>query len=286
MNNFNVLFGIVFLLFSCAKEEPTTTIHKYETSGRINTTIKEIKEDIAYGDASRHVFDAYLPKKRDSISTKAIILVPGGGWIGGDKLGFQFQADLMADLSIAAFVINYRYAEVDRGVTYIEMLEDIDMAIEYIISKSDEFQFNPKEISLFGHSAGGHLSLLYSYRNNSRGRIKNVISVSGVSDITDEKLLTMPNTGIKPIFDILVGTDEIEKWQDASPINHVNNMTTYLYHGKKDEIIPYEQSVVLFNKIESLNPNNKLVLFDNGTHGLDIPTFTTIINETVNYVKK
>ena len=180
--------------------------------------------------------------------------------------------------------MNYRYANVSDQITYVEMLEDIDKAIEFIVSKSDEYVFSPTEITLFGHSAGAHLALLYAYRDNKLNRVSKVVSAAGATDFTDQLLLDMPNTGMRGVLEIVVGSSETEKWEDASPIFHESAITTYLYHGKKDEIIPYQQSEILFDVIKSKNAKNKYVLFEDETHGL-AGGWNQIMSESIALIK-
>ena len=283
MKNYIFFFFIIAFVFSCDNDDKSSLNKSKNRGFSIYKSRKQVIRNIAYGDARRQLFDAYLPKDRDN-KTKAIIMIPGGGWIGGDKACFEWQANVFADSSIAAFVVNYRYTDTIPKVTYVDVLNDIDKAIEYIVSKSDEYYFESDNICIFGHSAGGHLALLYAYRNNRKKRINSVVSVAGVSDITESKRHYMSGINFKPIFDILVGSNDIEKWQDASPINHINNITTHLYHGKLDRIIPYEQSEILFEKIKKLNPNNKYVLFEEDYHGLNMTDFTSVVHETISLV--
>ena len=243
----------------------------------------EVIRNVAYGEHSRQVLDIFLPAGRTA-STKVVLLIPGGGWIGGDKTGFDGAASIFSDSTIVAFTMNYRYANPSEGVSYVEMLDDIESAISFIVSKSDEYTFDPQEICLFGHSAGAHLALLYAYRNND-SRVNNVISLAGPSDLRDVNMLSMP-TGIMTILYSVIATMDVCKWQDASPIYYSSSITTHLYHGFLDEIIPYQQSEILFEKIESLNPKNTLEIFDNETHGLSSTAMEKSINETVALIKE
>lgn len=269
----------IFLLLSEIGVAKTVNINNEDGIKQVEKTIIR---DVAYGDSARHKMDVFLPDDRTEL-TKAVLLIPGGGWIGGDKSGFEYHANVFADSSIVAFTMNYRYASVEDGVTYVEMLADIDSAISFIISKSDEYIFNPEQICLYGHSAGAHLALLYAYRNND-SRVSNVVSLAGPSDLRDPVMLSLP-TGILTILYSVVPTMDICKWQDASPINHVSTITTYLYHGTKDNIIPYQQSEVFFDKIKEVNPKNKLEIIQGGEHGFSLSDNLRTINETVALIK-
>ncbi len=275
-----ILAAIIFCLSGIHANEPEITDKKSENI--MMQTEDLVLRDVPYGESPRQKLDVFLPDGRSS-RTKVVLLIPGGGWIGGDKGGFEGAATVFADSSIAAFTMNYRYANISDGVTYVEMLADIDSAISFIISKSDEYIFDPEQICLFGHSAGAHLALLYTYRNNDN-RVNNVVSLAGPSDLRDPVMLSMP-TGIMTIFYSLMGNMDVCTWEDAGPINHVNAITSLLYHGTEDEIIPYHQSEVLFNKIKDLNPKNRLDIIEGGGHGFASEDMTRAINETVELIK-
>ena len=278
-----ILTIAVFTLFLMNSNAEVPEITNKEGESSFAKTEKLVLRDVPYGEASRHKLDAFLPDGRTT-ATKVVLLIPGGGWTGGDKSGFDGAASIFADSTIAAFTMNYRYASLADNVTYVEMLADIDSAISFIVSKADEYIFDPQEICLFGHSAGAHLALLYTYRNND-SRVTSVVSLAGPSDLRDTEMLSWP-TGIMTTFYSLMGNMDVCKWQDAGPINHVNAITTHLYHGTADNIIPYHQSEVLFDKIKSLNSNNTLQIIEGGGHGFNTYDLINAINETVELIKQ
>lgn len=239
---------------------------------------KVVIYDIAYGESPKNKLNAFLPANRDN-NTKAVILIHGGAWVARDKQDFDYIASVFADSSVAAFTINYRYANISNNITYVEMLDDIDKAIKFLVSKSNKFVFDSQHICLFGHSAGGHLALLYTYRNNNLSYIEKVVSVAGPTDFTDSLLVNSKED--KDLLNIVVGSTYINKIEDASPFYHSNAITTYLYHGKSDTIVPYQQSEKLFKKIKSDNVNNRYVLFENDNHGVNYSNWMRVVNETL-----
>ncbi len=275
-----------------SKTSITTDAHSGQNAAKITwaTNLKDsnyinYRYNIAYANAPRNIIDAYLPVGR-TMATKAVLLVPGGGWIAGDKLGFEGQAEAFAKAGVAAFVMNYRYADVAQHITYAEMIEDIGKALTFIASKADVFVFNANSFTLFGHSAGSHLALLYTYRNSPANQVNMIVALAAPTNLTSSLLLYMPNTGMKDRLDIVVQSTDNAKWLDASPLTHANSIPTRLYHGNLDEIIPYQQSEELFAKIKDLNSKNYLEIIPNMTHGLNTPEMIRIVNETAAIMKQ
>lgn len=277
-----VFFLILIILFQSCKNKVR---HEIGTL-KIESNIIESKDtiyDIAYGELPRQKLNAFFPTNRNK-NTKAIILIHGGAWVAGDKKNFEYIASQFANDSIAAFTINYQYANLKEGITYIEMLDDIEKAIQFLNTKSEEYVFDSNKLCLFGHSAGAHLALLYTYRNNKSNQVSKVISLAGPVDLTDSLLVDTKQD--RDLLNILVGNLKTHKIKDASPIYFANKITTYLYHGMLDTIVPYQQSKNLFKKIKKLNTKNRLVLFENDNHGFNYDNWMTIVKETVALIKE
>jgi acetyl esterase/lipase len=276
MNKLLFTLCCLFLFLSCNSKE--------DLPGPKDDVVleREVLKDLAYGEFSRQKLNAFLPARRNK-NTPVIIFIHGGGWQMGDKKDFDGFASAFADSSIAAFTINYRYASLSPKVGYEQLLEDVGKAIQFLESKSQEFVFNPNKICLLGHSAGGHLALLYAYRNNKNGKVDKVVSLAGPTDLTDEKLLGI--TGITDLVNTLVGND-LTKREDASPLHHANAITTHLYHGKTDEIVPFQQSEILYEKIRLLNPKNSCSLIEGCGHGFSLSEFSRISTETIRLIKE
>ncbi len=262
-----------FLMFaSCNKNQPLESNYPVDE--------KVVIENQSYGTNAKNVMDVYLAKNRTSI-TKTVIFIHGGGWKEGDKSDFKDFASFFADSSINSITMNYRYADASSGIGYNEILDDIGNVISFMKSNSKKFGSDFNEITLFGASAGGHLALLHAYKN---GNIKSVVSLSGPTDFNDNDILSI--NGLPELINNIVGNDSFEKRSEASPITYANNITTFLYHGKLDTIVPYSQSEKLFRKIISLNAENKLTLFANCGHGFNDETIAQIFKETIDLVKE
>jgi dipeptidyl aminopeptidase/acylaminoacyl peptidase len=269
---------VLFLFFQFASCNSNSSLPEPEEKSTLER--QELK-DISYGEFSRQKLNAFLPAKRTK-ETPAIIFIHGGGWQTGDKKDFDGFASAFADSAIAAFTINYRYAGLMPKVGYEQQLEDIELVIQFLDSKSREFVFNPNNICLLGHSAGGHLALLYAYRNNKNGKVDKVVSMAGPTDLTNPRFLAIE--GITDLVNTLTGNDS-SKREDASPLKHAKAITTHLHHGKTDAVVPYQQSEELYEKIKDMNYKNRLWLIENSGHGFSLPEFSRITIETMDLIK-
>ncbi|MFT4689569.1 MAG: alpha/beta hydrolase fold domain-containing protein [Verrucomicrobiia bacterium] len=125
---------------------------------------------IRYGKHERHVIDFWQAKS--DLPTPMVFIIHGGGWSGGSKERAQRFADvgalLKAGISVAA--CNYRYVS-QAGADGIKPpvkapLHDAARALQFIRSKSREWNLNKRRIGAAGGSAGACSSLWLSFHDD------------------------------------------------------------------------------------------------------------------------
>ena len=152
-------------------------------------------KNVYYGNESQEycplqVMDIYVPKNADGTyktgSFPVVITIHGGSWCRGSKEYYNYMTDFITDTCNCVHVnMNYRLTTgVPWGndITYEDMLDDIQLVIKYLNDHSAVYHVDTSKIALMGHSAGGHLALLYAYRNPTQ--IELVISEAGPTDFT------------------------------------------------------------------------------------------------------
>jgi len=239
-------------------------------------------KDVAYGSDPLHTMDLHLPAMRTT-KTRVVVFIHGGGWKEGSKEQFDPFIGQFVAAGFATVSINYRHANVEKNILYTDLLKDIDQALAHLRSESGNYIFNGNDVTLFGHSAGAHLALLYAYRNNERKQVKAVISLSAPTD-----LQALMETGTFPaLLYNLVGSDQPSKYADASPVNHVKAgaIRAYIFHGKTDESVPYQQSQEFYNVLSRYTPYARLKLIEGVGHEFSEGTYPLIIRESIDFAK-
>ena len=241
-------------------------------------------KDIAYGTDPLQTMDIDLPAERTS-KTKVIVFIHGGGWKEGAKEQFDGIRGKFVAQGFGTVSINYRHADIDQHISYVELLSDIDQSLLYLRTKSDEYVYNAGDICLFGHSAGAHLALLYAYRNNTHGQVTSVIALSAPTDLPE-----LLDKGTFPsLLYNLVGSDDQNKFEDASPIAHVKPgaVPTFCFHGLADESVPYKQSQELYDQLAKWDDSkNELKLLEGEGHDFSTDALNEIVQESLLYLKK
>jgi len=254
-----ILSCLIFV--SCSNE-------KVEIPDQTLTTYKEIL-NVSYGNDSEQVYDIYLPENRN-FDTKVVILVHGGGWISGDKSDMNNLKDMYRQdfPELAIVSLNYRLAN-QNNPPFPMQLDDITAAINHLKSKKGEYIISDN-LGFVGTSAGGHLSLLWSYAYDLDSNIKMVCSIVGPTNFTDpayinnndniELQLLLGINGINLSFNFLENISPLHKASTSSP-------PTILFYGGQDPLVPVTQGSDLRDKLITVGVINEFILYQNEGHG-------------------
>ena len=239
-------------------------------------------QDIAYGSNPRQTFDLSLPiDNRDEIGL--VVFLHGGGWASGDKSTVKYSfSNLNSNKDYATASINYRLAGEENADIY-DILEDITTALTHIKIMSGGYGMNITKLILCGHSAGGHLALLYSYKYSKISPITPVgtFVTASVPDLTSEAFFKQNYLGDEKYMCSLLSkvcgvniTPENRAnyknlFRELSPVNFVtpDSVPTVLVHGKNDTIAPYSGAVLLDDVLTENRVKHEVIGIENVGHG-------------------
>ena len=236
-----IIYVGVMLLFipSCTKDEPAEIFPTDEDV---------ILKDISYGSHERQKMDVYLPAGRNKQTTKMVIFIHGGGWIGGSKDDLPIDTSNIHVLKeqfpgFALITLNYRLVTGSEN-RFPAAEEDIVRAMSHIYSNLESYQL-ASETYMSGGSAGAHLAALYTLKHNPNGRIKGCIGVSGAYNLTS--LYQTGNAEAKAVLEAFLGgtpQQQPEAYAQASPVNFVTSQAPkfLILHGKEDLLTPIGQA--------------------------------------------
>ena len=120
-----------------------------------------VTENVAYRTdvGPSTVLDVAQPLFGPQTNRPAILIIHGGGWSAGSKNDMVYRT-LMIDYAMKGYVVcnmNYRLVQ---EAPLPACIEDVQAAVRWIKSNAQKLGIDPQRIGTYGHSAGGHLSLM------------------------------------------------------------------------------------------------------------------------------
>lgn len=165
--------------------------------------------------------DVFKPRK--SKNNPVVIFIHGGYWESGSKDIYGFLGRNLAKKGIATVIPNYTLSP---NGNYNTMAKEVAKAIQWTYDSIKQFNGNPNQIFLMGHSAGGHLIALVG---SNPKYLKNMDLIKGII-LNDAAGLDMysylkenPPTQ-EHRYDV-TWTYKEENWKDASPIYFLSKKT-------------------------------------------------------------
>ncbi|SHE92947.1 alpha/beta hydrolase [Clostridium fallax] len=238
-------------------------------------------KDVVYKESngSKQTLDIYSAKKQLPNGSPVILYVHGGSWMYGDKSIPSVLSPLLDTFREQGFtVISTSYELMRNNVNFEKQVSDVKDTIRWIHENANKYNLNADEIGVIGTSAGAHLSLLAAYSDDSnfQGDLTLSKNSSKVKYIVDFFGPTNLNTldyskGSKEMLNVLNHIkDKDSLINKYSPINYVKEdlPKTLIIHSKKDTIVPYENSIELYNKLKSTNNKVELLSLENSGHDL------------------
>lgn len=127
-------------------------------------------KDVAYGEHERHRLDFW--KAESNTPTPLVFVIHGGGWTSGSKerVGRFVNVEELLKNGISVVSISYRYTSIAQAAK-IEPpvkapLEDAARALQFVRSKSNEWNIDKSRIGATGGSAGACSSLWLAFHND------------------------------------------------------------------------------------------------------------------------
>lgn len=238
----------------------------------------ETLTDVTYctPDNSPQTMDVYFPDSGGP--WPGLVYVHGGSWMHGDKSEAGMFASLMTAQGYLVVSVNYRLYP---AAQFPAMIQDVKCAVRSLRANAAQYNLDPNRIGAVGVSAGGHIVGLLGTTDASAGwdvgeyldqssRVQAVITMAGVMDLSR----SFPNADIEAMKRIGFGEYNVA---EASPISHVtpDDPPFLLIHGDRDELVPVEQSQLMYDRLVQENVPAQLVIVQNARHSFTAPGGTT-----------
>jgi len=197
--------------------------------------------DEKYGEAPLQTLDIFPSNTPNS---PILIFIHGGYWRGLDKKSYSFVAEPFLKNNLSTCILNYRL----MPTVHMEIiLKDITAALHWIQKEVINYNGNPKELILCGHSAGGQLALMtYLMNEDLKPNIRAICSLSGIFDLEAIK-----NSYLNKILKL--SEDDVELYSVSNKDLSALKCPVLLSVGSNETSFFIEQSKKLYakNKLEA-----------------------------------
>lgn len=185
----------------------------------------------------------YLPAATGPVP--GIVMIHGGGWRNGDVDDMRRFAERAAREGFAVFNITYRLAPEHK---FPAQLEDARAAVRWLRGNAKLFNIDPERLGAWGYSAGAHLAMLLGTVDDGAlpdagpaspsARVSAVVAGAGPTD-----LRRYPDNSY--VSDLMPEDADEQLFKLASPVAAVtpDDAPMFLYHGKRDWIVDYDNSI-------------------------------------------
>jgi len=284
------------------------------------------KETVIYKEANDYSIkaDVYLANKKNA---PVILYIHGGALIWGSReYILKEQVALYHEAGFNVISIDYRLAP----ETKLEnIIEDIQDAVTWVKTHcKNNYHLDSDKLAVVGCSAGGYLSLMtgtfidkpkaivsfYGYGDIirdwytkpsrhylqkpiiSRGQAYSFVGNTVITEGERQRYiyyLYCRQNGIWTSeisgYDILLNKKSL---LNLSPLYKIDKdyPPTLLLHGDKDEDVPFSQSILLEEKLNEHNVDNKFIILDGKEHDFDSDMEDVQVkmafNEVIVFLKK
>ena len=217
--------------------------------------------------------------------TPAVLVVHGGGWSAGEKGDASLFSQFLAGHGYTVFDVQYRVAPQPNWKT---ATGDVKCAVGWIKQHASgpDWNVDPRQLTLLGRSAGGHLALLTAYTPGDPKlpptcdapdtAVESVIDYYGPADLAwgyDHPA----NPRAYDIHAKLTGftggtpTSAGELYRLLSPTARAtaSSPRTLIIHGGHDQLVAFHDSEMLADKLRELNVACETLFIPFAQHGFD-----------------
>lgn len=239
--------------------------------------------DLAYasGGHERHRLDLFLPAP-SAAPAPLIIWVHGGGWQSGSKENCPPLRTGFLQKGYAVASLNYRLSQ---HAVFPAQIEDCKAAVRWLRAHAATYGLDPDRFGAWGSSAGGHLVALLGTTGDVRAfdvgahldhssRVQAVCDYYGPTDfiaLAQARDASRPATNLSPESRLIGGfvLDHPDKTARANPVTYVtpDDPPFLIVHGDADPVVPYTQSVLLFDALKKTTRDVRFHTIHDAAHG-------------------
>ncbi len=194
-----------------------------------------------------------------------LVYVQGSGW---GKQRTQLFLPKMVPFAVAGYVVACVEYRTSAQAPFPAQIQDTRAAVRFLRANAQAYGINPDHIALMGDSSGGHTVLMAALADGSiedtpdypeySSAVNCVIDFYGPTDMLasglDQRWKDMPEDRRKEfVFRAQTDAEMKALIQKGNPLSYISTdrplPPLLIMHGDRDPVVPFNQSVILYEKL-------------------------------------
>lgn len=246
---------------------------------------------------------ALLPFKLPETPRPCIIYIQGSAWLEQQILSGIPQLSDFARRGYVIAIVQYRPSTI---APFPAQILDTKAAIRFMKRHAADYGVDPEQFVLWGDSSGGHTAVMAGITGDSLlpcddsrdilAAVRCIVDYYGPTDISKmcEEASTMDHIGADcPEGLFIGGLNVLENPEKVSPTVPMTYITEdrdipplLIFHGNKDRLVPFGQSVALYEKLRDCGKKAEFYKLDLADHGSGEFWSTAVYDLVESFIKE
>lgn len=229
-----------------------------------------------------------------------VVFIQGSGWMK-QELGQTMHG--LCEFATRGYVVAIVEYRPSLTAPFPAQVKDAKTAIRFLQEHADEYHIDKENIFVWGDSSGGHTCVMVAATmereyNDEEGElnVKAFVDYYGPTDITkmNDQPSTQDHMSPESLEGLLIGkrpVDDSPEWTDAvNPMNHIceeqKMKPLLIIHGDKDRLVPFQQSVLLYEKMRETHQTVEFYKLEGADHAGDAFLKAPVLDLVDQFLKK
>ena len=198
-----------------------------------------------------------------------------------------FNVPQLARMAARGYVVALVEYRPSTTAPFPAQVEDMKSAVHFLLERADELDIDPARVVFWGDSSGGHTAVLAGLTGGealvapedaeTAIRPRCIVDYFGPTDISRMNEQPSIQNHIEPDSPEgwLIGHVNVQENPDrvrpTIPMGYVSAQAAVppmlLVHGDKDRLVPFQQSVLLYEKLRACGKHARLIRLAGADHG-------------------
>ena len=221
-----------------------------------------------------------INKETDQTKYPLLVHVQGSAYMKQNLNDHVMDLKEIVTSGFVVAIVEYRESSIAKMPAQVD---DVFDALHYIHENYETLQVDENRIYLSGDSSGGHAALmcwaqLPTKEKDYYPNIRGVMDFYGAVDLLDllNHESAIDHSGTQSAEGIALGgapedPNMIERIKETSVLTYIKkdleNVPLLVLHGNKDRLVPFGQSVLLYNACKEANKNIEFYCVEDADHG-------------------